>query len=93
MSIIDMMTVTPSILPLHPAEFMAFARAYGSQENVLQRYTDETGNDLSSIVPRSAMDAAIDNVTGGIAAKQQIAKYLDWLAINYWGVEGQECED
>lgn len=92
-SILDFMTVRPLVLPMHPAEFLAFAYAIGSEPEVMEAYQKETGESLDRLAPRSCFDALVDKATGNVVQKMAIAKYLDWLAIWYWGVEGCICED
>lgn len=70
---LGLMTVKPRVLPMHPAEFLSFCHWVTNSDSDYARgiWDDAVG----SIV--------IDNEPSA----NELARIMDWIAINHWGLE------
>jgi len=84
----NMMTVKPYVLPMHPAEFLSFVDFATRQDGYIKAFVDETGADMSAFF-RSPIDRMVDKACGHDPRREVLAKFMDWLAVNYWGMDDE----
>lgn len=90
---IEGMTVMPAYLHLPMMDqFFVNLLFWGLAENdVLDRFKDETGIDMVQFVKLSPLEAMVDRATGYM--RDCFVKFADWMALNYWGVHGSEGKE
>ncbi len=59
-----------------------------SEKDARDRFAEETGFNISSLVNRSPMDRMIDQATGYEA--EVLAAFCDWVTTEFWGTEETE---
>ena len=69
--------------PVNIAAFTGFVRFLLGKDDAIEQFTTDTGITLS--VPRSPIEAAIDEVTG--AGRAQMTAFAEWVASEYWGAD------
>ncbi len=78
--------------PLLMGAFMSCAVATCQQPGAVESFMEETGIALDFLTkPRSAVEAMIDESCGRDG--QAMAAWCDWVAMNVWGVDGDEGTD
>ncbi len=85
------MTVMPCGMPLLAEAFVACGIAAVQMQGTVEAFQKESGLDLASFLKRSPIDRMIDQATG--AGASVAAKWFDWVAVNVWGLEGEEMPD
>jgi hypothetical protein len=55
------------------------------REDCRELFKQETGIDISEVVKAKGLEAMVDRATGFQA--EAIAKWADWVTVNFWGVE------
>ena len=68
--------------------FLGLCHYLLTQPEALEQFRIDTGHDFNHLQGRSPLDKMIDQATGRDA--ELFAAWGDWVAVNAWGVEGQE---
>lgn len=82
---IESMKTKPIGLPLMTEAFLSCASWAISRPEMVEEFKKETGLDLESIASQRGLNKLIDEQTG--YARESFVAWLDWVAMNIWGVD------
>lgn len=88
---VEGMTVPPMGLPLMEDAWKGLVRYCAGQPEAIEAFARDTGRDLSKIMPRSPLEAIIDQATGH--QSEVFVAFCDWVTETLWGVAGRDEEE
>jgi hypothetical protein len=81
-------TKRPYQTVMHPSDCLSCFMWAAQYKDIQERFKNDTGYDLHSLVRANGLARIIDEATGYQAAI--VAAFWDWFVMNIWGEEGAE---
>ena len=85
------MKQVPYGFPFMMPAFLGCAGFAIGKDEIRSQFEKDTGFKFESLSRRSPIEKMVDKATG--RESEMFLAFLDWVALNMWGIEGQEFDD